>query len=86
MTNATVQTLTILAPKLEAWGKLTAEIFGEIREKEGLVPEGVPDDQRWFWTPEWQAGEREVDEQLANGEYVEFDTIEEAIKYLHEQV
>ncbi len=24
-------------------------------------------DQAWFWTPEWQEGEREVDESLARG-------------------
>jgi hypothetical protein len=24
--------------------------------------------QAWFWTPEWQAGEREADAQLAAGE------------------
>ncbi|MCP3821317.1 AbrB/MazE/SpoVT family DNA-binding domain-containing protein [Streptomyces sp. A3M-1-3] len=28
----------------------------------------VPDDQAWFWSPEWQAKEREVDESLAEGE------------------
>lgn len=28
----------------------------------------IPDDQAWFWTPEWQAGEREVDEAIARGE------------------
>ncbi|GAB3218996.1 AbrB/MazE/SpoVT family DNA-binding domain-containing protein [Glycomyces halotolerans] len=27
----------------------------------------IPADQRWFWTPEWQAGEREADEQIAAG-------------------
>ena len=30
-------------------------------------PEFVPPDQEWFWTPEWQAGEREADEQIAAG-------------------
>jgi antitoxin PrlF len=25
-------------------------------------------DQAWFWTPEWQAGEREATEQIARGE------------------
>ena len=25
------------------------------------------DDQAWFWDPEWQAGEREVDEEIAAG-------------------
>ncbi|WP_199552012.1 AbrB/MazE/SpoVT family DNA-binding domain-containing protein [Streptomyces sp. N35] len=28
----------------------------------------VPDDQAWFWSPEWQAKEREVEEALAEGE------------------
>jgi bifunctional DNA-binding transcriptional regulator/antitoxin component of YhaV-PrlF toxin-antitoxin module len=29
----------------------------------------IPKDQLWFWTPEWQAKEREVDEALARGDY-----------------
>jgi hypothetical protein len=34
-----------------------------------LTPASViPDDQAWFWTPEWRAKEREVDEALAEGE------------------
>lgn len=33
-----------------------------------LRPQKVIDaDQAWFWTPEWQAGEREADEQAARG-------------------
>ena len=31
--------------------------------------------QWWFWTPEWQAGERRVDEELAAGQYEEFETM-----------
>jgi 4'-phosphopantetheinyl transferase len=27
-----------------------------------------PDDQAWFWTPEWQAGETEVDEAMTRGQ------------------
>ena len=27
----------------------------------------VPADQAWFWTEEWQAGEREADEDIAQG-------------------
>jgi AbrB family looped-hinge helix DNA binding protein len=27
----------------------------------------VPRDQEWFWSPEWQAGEREADADLAAG-------------------
>jgi antitoxin PrlF len=28
----------------------------------------IPADQRWFWTAEWQAGEREATEQIAAGQ------------------
>ncbi len=28
----------------------------------------IPDDQAWFWTPEWQAKEAEADEAMARGE------------------
>jgi len=28
----------------------------------------IPDDQAWFWTPDWQAKEAEVDEAQARGE------------------
>ncbi|WP_329564752.1 AbrB/MazE/SpoVT family DNA-binding domain-containing protein [Kitasatospora sp. NBC_01266] len=27
----------------------------------------IPEDQAWFWTPEWQAKEQEVEEDLARG-------------------
>ena len=40
------------------------------------------DDQAWFWTPEWQAGEREADEELARGEGRRFATADEAITWL----
>lgn len=32
-----------------------------------LIPASViPDDQAWFWTPEWQAKEEEADEEIAD--------------------
>ncbi|KWX02244.1 AbrB/MazE/SpoVT family DNA-binding domain-containing protein [Carbonactinospora thermoautotrophica] len=34
----------------------------------------VPADQRWFWTAEWQDGEREASEQIAAGQGTRFDT------------
>ncbi|MGH3661210.1 MAG: hypothetical protein ACRDT8_25655 [Micromonosporaceae bacterium] len=34
---------------------------------EPAPPRPIPPDQAWFWTEEWQAGEREVDRDLANG-------------------
>lgn len=33
-----------------------------------LIPASViPDDQAWFWTPEWQAKEAEADQEIAGG-------------------
>mgnify|MGYP005846590403 CR=1 FL=1 len=34
-------------------------------------------DQAWFWTAEWQAKEREADEDLAAGRYKDFDTMDD---------
>jgi antitoxin MazE len=34
-----------------------------------LIPKKlVAKDQEWFWTREWQEGEKEADEAIANGE------------------
>jgi AbrB family looped-hinge helix DNA binding protein len=43
----------------------------------------VPRDQAWFWTPEWQAKEREAEQDLSSGRYREFDTITDLLKNLH---
>jgi hypothetical protein len=39
----------------------------------------LAEDQAWFWTEEWQAGEREAEADLAAGRYETFDTMEELI-------
>ena len=39
-------------------------------------------DQAWFWTPEWQEGEREVDEHLAAGRTERFDSVDEFLAAL----
>jgi len=45
-----------------------------------LIPMAlVPRDQLWFWTPEWQAREKEADEDLAAGRYKEFKSAKKAI-------
>jgi antitoxin PrlF len=32
----------------------------------------IPTDQRWFWTEEWQAGEREASAQIAAGQLTSY--------------
>lgn len=36
----------------------------------------------WFWSEEWQAGEREADEDISNGRYKKFTTVNELLGYL----
>jgi hypothetical protein len=42
-------------------------------------------DQAWFWTPEWQAGEREVDEHLAAGRTERFDSVDDFLAALERE-
>ena len=60
---------------------LEAEVRGD---EIVLKPKKLIDkSQAWFWTEEWQKGEREADEDIAAGRVKEFDNIEDALKYLH---
>lgn len=34
----------------------------------GIIEGPLDPDQAWFWTPAWQAGEREADQQIAAGD------------------
>ncbi len=43
----------------------------------------IPKDQAWFWTEEWQKGEREADEAILKGDLVgPFSNIKDALKAL----
>ncbi|THV31597.1 AbrB/MazE/SpoVT family DNA-binding domain-containing protein [Glycomyces paridis] len=50
---------------------------------EGLAE--IPADQRWFWTPEWQAGEREAEEQIAAGGGKVFHDLDDMFDYLNRE-
>jgi hypothetical protein len=52
-------------------------IHPDTKERVEIDPE-----QAWFWTEEWQEGERKVDEYLRRGEYEEFDNIDDFIDSL----
>ena len=61
--------------------EVVLEVDGTVR----LVPQRVKDDsQAYFWTRRWQDGEREADDDLRNGRFKEFKTMDEAIKFLDE--
>jgi antitoxin PrlF len=42
----------------------------------------IPTDQAWFFTPDWLAGEREADEQIASGRGRVFQSTEEMFAHL----
>ena len=44
----------------------------------------VPADQRWFWEPDWQAGEREASEQIKAGNVEVFDDVDAMFAALNE--
>jgi len=51
----------------------------EVAAKVGLIDP----DQKWWWTEEWQKGEREAEEAIANGDLIgPFETPTEAINAL----
>jgi len=50
-----------------------------------LNEEAIFNDQSWYWTPEWQAAEKEADEDIATGRVHRFKNVNNAIKFLHEQ-
>ncbi|MBF0565072.1 MAG: antitoxin family protein [Nitrospirae bacterium] len=39
--------------------------------------------QAYFWTEEWQKGEKEAEEDLKLGRYKDFDNVEDTIKWLN---
>jgi antitoxin PrlF len=43
----------------------------------------IPADQRWFWTEQWQAGEREASEQIARGEVTHHDDVDDLFNDLN---
>ena len=47
-------------------------------------PKEIPPEEAWFWSEEWQKGEREANKNLARDEVVSFDNIDDAFKWLDE--
>lgn len=93
MNKQTLPTISVPASfvtRLASTGRMLVALANELQEHRDKVavrkPKNVPKDQEWFWTEEWQAKEREVDEALARGEYQDFDNVEDLIKELHSHV
>jgi bifunctional DNA-binding transcriptional regulator/antitoxin component of YhaV-PrlF toxin-antitoxin module len=61
------------------------EVEFQVRESGEVVLRGlttVPADQRWFWTEQWQAGEREASEQIQHGEVTQHGDVDDFFRDL----
>lgn len=47
-----------------------------------MVGDPVAQDQVYYWSKEWQADEREADQDIKNGRTMDFSTPEAAVAYL----
>jgi hypothetical protein len=55
---------------------------------DGAPPQAQPiadpaEDTSWFFTAEWQAGEREADEQTRAGQLKTYDSVDDLLAALH---
>ena len=53
-----------------------------VETSDAQAPE-IAEDVSWFFTEEWQIGERKADEDLACGRFKDFKTIDELLAFLH---
>lgn len=90
------------ATTVRAKGQVTipAEIRQAARLEEGdpveveIVEDGIllrpmkmiDASQAWFWTPEWQAGEREAEADLAAGRFDRYESDEEFLEALRSRM
>jgi AbrB family looped-hinge helix DNA binding protein len=82
--------LTIPADVRRAAGLEPGQAFQIAITRDGLVlraveSEEIDPDQAWFWTPEWQAKEREADEDIATGRLTTYYSTEEFLAALGEE-
>jgi AbrB family looped-hinge helix DNA binding protein len=79
--------ITLPAAIREAAGVYEGDLLtAEVREDHTIVlrpSQPVDADEAFFYTPEWQADEREADEDIRLGRVYRFDNAEEAIDFLH---
>lgn len=43
------------------------------------------EDTSWFWSKEWQTGEKKANEDLKKGRFTDHETIDDVISFLHAQ-
>ena len=79
--QSTIAVPASFVTRLDAVGRMLQDLAKELDAHRQLIPK----DQAWFWSQRWQALEREADRALAQGDYDEFEDVDEAITWLHAQ-
>jgi AbrB family looped-hinge helix DNA binding protein len=73
----------------EAAGVYEGDFLTAVVREDGTIvlrPAKLVDaDEAFFYTPEWQAAEREADEDLVSGRYDDFDTMADLLVDLERQ-
>ncbi len=88
----TLEKFNRLADFLEKASQLAREIGqGKVATFRPSIPElkrpkFVPKDEEWFWSDEWQTGERQANEDLKAGRYAVFESAGKLIEDLHSHV
>ena len=59
--------------------KLSPEESAALAE---AIDEALAEAQGWFWSEAWQVGERASEADLAEGQYQDFDTMEDLLRDL----
>lgn len=80
----TTKEISLLEDILKAITGLGDEVKAVAREVEALNRRmaALEPEQAWYWSAEWQAWEQEADENLAAGDYEEFETVDEFVASL----
>lgn len=71
-----------MLPELEAWGEMTAKLFGQLRRQAGLKPANTPADQAWYWSMQWQKWEKGADDDIVSGRVKTFNNVNDLIESL----
>lgn len=66
---------------LKEGDQLEARVLEDRIELIPLV--AIPRDQAWFWTPEWQAKEREAEAAASKGDFKDYGSVDDLIAGLN---
>ena len=77
--QSTISVPASLVLQIEAWGRLTVKLLGQLRRRAGLKPQRTLDDQAWYWGEQWQQWEQQADEDIVAGQVKEFGSVDDLI-------